>query len=146
MAGRQIGHRKSSLLLSARFPVVKWRSRSVAKSQIHKSSTKFTNPVPKDAGVTNRQLLFVVIFGTAETLPWHFLNVTCICTSICSQSNISVSIYLFFISLQFRFLIFSLSYIFLKLVFSLYRVFFWELNRKPLLATLAFLIKDCFTS
>ena len=32
MTERQIGHRKSSLVLSARFPVVKWRSRSVAKS------------------------------------------------------------------------------------------------------------------
>ena len=32
MAERQIEHRKSSLVLSARFPVVKWRSRSVAKS------------------------------------------------------------------------------------------------------------------
>ena len=32
MAERQIGHRKSSLVVSARFPVVKWRSRSVAKS------------------------------------------------------------------------------------------------------------------
>ena len=32
MTVRQIGHRKSSLVLSARFPVVKWRSRSVAKS------------------------------------------------------------------------------------------------------------------
>ena len=32
MAVRQIGHRKSSLVPSARFPVVKWRSRSVAKS------------------------------------------------------------------------------------------------------------------
>ena len=32
MAQRQIGHRKSSLVLIARFPVVKWRSRSVAKS------------------------------------------------------------------------------------------------------------------
>ena len=32
MAERQIGHWKSSLVLSARFPVVKWRSRSVAKS------------------------------------------------------------------------------------------------------------------
>ena len=32
MAEWQIGHRKSSLVLSARFPVVKWRSRSVATS------------------------------------------------------------------------------------------------------------------
>ena len=32
MAERQIGHRKSSLVFSARFPVVKWRSRAVAKS------------------------------------------------------------------------------------------------------------------
>ena len=32
MAEGQIGHRKSSLVLSARFPVVKWRSRSVTKS------------------------------------------------------------------------------------------------------------------
>ena len=32
MAERQIEHQKSSLVLSARFPVVKWRSRPVAKS------------------------------------------------------------------------------------------------------------------
>ena len=32
MAERQIGHRKSCLVLSARFPVVNWRSRPVAKS------------------------------------------------------------------------------------------------------------------
>ena len=32
MAERQIGHRKSSLVLSARFPVVNWRFRPVAKS------------------------------------------------------------------------------------------------------------------
>ena len=33
MAERQIGHRKSSLYLSARFPVAKWRSRSVAHNE-----------------------------------------------------------------------------------------------------------------
>ena len=32
MVERQIGHRKSSLVLSARFPVVNWRSRPDAKS------------------------------------------------------------------------------------------------------------------
>ena len=32
MAERQIGHRKSSLVISTRFPIVKWCSRSVAKS------------------------------------------------------------------------------------------------------------------
>ena len=32
MTERQIGHRRSSLVLTAHFPVVKWRSRSVAKS------------------------------------------------------------------------------------------------------------------
>ena len=32
MAPQKTGHRKSSLLLTARFPVVKWRYRSVAKS------------------------------------------------------------------------------------------------------------------
>ena len=32
MAERQIEHRKSCLVLSARFPVVNWRSRPVAKS------------------------------------------------------------------------------------------------------------------
>ena len=32
MAERQIGHRKSRLVLSARFPIVNWRFRSVAKS------------------------------------------------------------------------------------------------------------------
>ena len=32
MAERPLGHRKSSLVLSARFPGLKWRSRSIAKS------------------------------------------------------------------------------------------------------------------
>ena len=32
MAQRQIGHRKSSLVLTAHFPAVKWRSSSVDKS------------------------------------------------------------------------------------------------------------------
>ena len=32
MAEWEIEHRKSSLVVSASFPVVKWRSRSVAKS------------------------------------------------------------------------------------------------------------------
>ena len=36
MAERQIGRRKSSLVLSARFPVVKWRSRSVGKSAYYR--------------------------------------------------------------------------------------------------------------
>ena len=35
---RQMGHRKSSLVLSARFPVVKWRSRSFAKSFARESA------------------------------------------------------------------------------------------------------------
>ena len=35
MAERQIGYRKSSFVLSARFPVVKWRFRSVAKSAFY---------------------------------------------------------------------------------------------------------------
>ena len=37
MAERQIVHRKSSIVFSARFPVVKWRSRSVAKSAYRKN-------------------------------------------------------------------------------------------------------------
>ena len=37
MAERQIGHRKSCLVLSARFPVVNWRSRPVAKSAYYLS-------------------------------------------------------------------------------------------------------------
>ena len=32
MVGRQIGHRKSNSAFSARFPILNWRSRSVAKS------------------------------------------------------------------------------------------------------------------
>ena len=35
MAERQIGYRKSSLVLSTRLPVVKWRSRPVAKSSYY---------------------------------------------------------------------------------------------------------------
>ena len=42
MAERQIGHRKSSLVLSARFPVVEWRSRSVAKSAYFQFAQRFT--------------------------------------------------------------------------------------------------------
>ena len=37
MAEREIGNRKSSLVLFVRFPVVKWRSRSVAKSKYSKT-------------------------------------------------------------------------------------------------------------
>ena len=37
MAERQIVHRKSSIVFSAGFPVVKWRSRSVAKSASRKN-------------------------------------------------------------------------------------------------------------
>ena len=39
MAVRQIEHRKSRLVLSARVPVVKWRSCSVAKSAIIETKT-----------------------------------------------------------------------------------------------------------
>ena len=42
MAVRQIGHRKSSLVFSARIPVVKWRSRSVAKSAYLYGGSAFT--------------------------------------------------------------------------------------------------------
>ena len=38
MAERQIGHRKSCLILSVRFPVVNWRSRPDAKSACHLSA------------------------------------------------------------------------------------------------------------
>ena len=38
MAELQIGHRKSRLDFSARFPVVNWRSRSDAKSGSERSS------------------------------------------------------------------------------------------------------------
>ena len=62
----------------------------------------FTNPVPPDAGVTGRQLILVLIFGTVSTLPRRKQTpspfiVTClkqfcdICT--CTQSNISIRIY-----------------------------------------------------
>ena len=37
MAEREIGNQKSSLVLFVRFPVVKWRSRSVAKSKYSKT-------------------------------------------------------------------------------------------------------------
>ena len=37
MAVRQIEHRKSCLVLSARFPVVNWRTRPVAKSALYTS-------------------------------------------------------------------------------------------------------------
>ena len=45
MAERQIGHRKSCLVLSARFPVVNWRSRPVVKSAylINSSGKKKVN-------------------------------------------------------------------------------------------------------
>ena len=44
MAESQIGHRKSSLVLSTRFPVVKWRSRSVAKSAYYLQLSLFPKP------------------------------------------------------------------------------------------------------
>ena len=52
MAERQIGHRKSCLVLSARFPVVNWRSRSVAKSAYYYHVVKATlrkQPTFRDA-------------------------------------------------------------------------------------------------
>ena len=61
MAEWQIGHRKSSLVLSARFPVVKWRSRSVAKS------TYFKADVSTDADSGSGSELESVI------LSFHFL-------------------------------------------------------------------------
>ena len=52
MAERQIGHRKSCLVLSARFPVVNWRSRPVAKSAYYYHVIKATlrkQPTFRDA-------------------------------------------------------------------------------------------------
>ena len=44
MTERKIEHRKSCLFLSARFPVVNWRSRPVAKSAYYiESHTRFKN-------------------------------------------------------------------------------------------------------
>ena len=40
MAEREIGNRKSSLVLFARFPVVKWRSRSVSQSTVKRCEEK----------------------------------------------------------------------------------------------------------
>ena len=55
MAEREIGNRKSSLVLFARFPVVKWRSRSVAKSAF------IINPKPttKATAVTGAGISFL---------------------------------------------------------------------------------------
>ena len=44
MAERQIGRRRSSLVLSARFPVVKWRPCSVAKSAYSENFSKSLHP------------------------------------------------------------------------------------------------------
>ena len=69
---------------------------------IHGQEMTFTNPLQRDAGVTGRQLILVLIFGTVQTLPRRKQTpspsiVTClkqfcdICT--CTQSNISIRIY-----------------------------------------------------
>ena len=54
MAEQQIGHRKSSLVLSARFPVVKWRSRSDAKSALSCNDGK---DMPKKRGARAKLLV-----------------------------------------------------------------------------------------
>ena len=48
MAERRIAHRKSSLVLFARFPVVKWRSRSVAKSAYYIPNHNYNKIVKSD--------------------------------------------------------------------------------------------------
>ena len=45
MAERQIEHRKSCLVLSARFPVVNWRTRRVAKSALYTSGASPYRPL-----------------------------------------------------------------------------------------------------
>ena len=45
MAERQIEHRKSCLVLSARFPVVNWRTRPVAKSALYTSGASPYRPL-----------------------------------------------------------------------------------------------------
>ena len=49
-AERQIEHRKSSLVLSARFPIVKWRSRFVAKSGFYQEGDGNRNGKKRDPG------------------------------------------------------------------------------------------------
>ena len=53
---------------------------------------------------------------------WALIRINTVCTSICPQSNISISKNLFFILFLFRFLIFSLSYIVLHLMSSRFKV------------------------
>ena len=67
MAERQIGHHKSSLVLSARFPVVKWRSRFVAKSTYFKADVSKTPTRGRDRGWSLLYFSFASVFFK----PWH---------------------------------------------------------------------------
>ena len=79
MTERQIGHRKSCLVLSARFPVANWRSRPVAKSayfteQFHGNMESFgfiqwTEKLPCV------RVSFTTLYKAAEwTGPWRNLR------------------------------------------------------------------------
>ena len=63
MAGRQIGHRKSCLVLCACFPVVNWRSRPVAKSILNqpiiRPSLAMREPSPSERVENHGKLIDV---------------------------------------------------------------------------------------
>ena len=69
MAEWQIGHRKSSLVLSAPFPVVKWRSRSVAKSTYFKADVSKTPTRSRDRSWSLLYFRFI-FFCFLQTKTW----------------------------------------------------------------------------
>ena len=69
MAEWQIGHRKSSLVLSAPFPVVKWRSRSVAKSTYFKADVSKTPTRGRDRSWSLLYFRFI-FFCFLQTKTW----------------------------------------------------------------------------
>ena len=83
MAERQIEHRKSCLVLSARFPVVNWRSRPVAKSAYYKGgetttknlSLSFWTGMPFFMNSTRRPLTKWTSWDSRDVIPRiHFIG------------------------------------------------------------------------
>ena len=58
MAERQIGNRKSCLVLSARFPVVNWRSRPVAKSAYYYMAGSVSKRKIQDQSISSRSRVY----------------------------------------------------------------------------------------
>ena len=87
MAEQQIGHRKSSLVLSARFPVVKWRPRSVAKSTylLEIIITKNTDPLSNPGSLTLRWQVgwdSRYVSKGIQRLWYHTVSLICIASAL----------------------------------------------------------------